>query len=207
MTPYDLSDIMALNRKGHQTTRSERSDRAPRRVCRDHGPISESEAIPAGRWKFRCPKCKRFLGLADASDPTEIGKTESASTDITVESVRSVGTRHNIGPTKRAGNLRAGHPEVTAVLPALSMSAPVQMDATMNPMREEVINVTMFTKPERFRVLRLTEEEDFVVDELAKRVLKLVKEDPEFRVVFEVARRTKEENQDTWDFEDELNSE
>jgi len=77
----------------------------------------------------------------------------------------------------------------------------------MNLMREEVINVTMFTKPERFRVLRLTEEEDFVVDELAKRVLKLVKEDPEFRVVFEVARRTKEENQDTWDFEDELNSE
>src|SRR5436309_1687013 len=132
MTPYDLSDIMALNRKGHQTTRSERWDRSPRRVCRDHGPISESDAIPAGGWKFRCPKCKRFLGHADASDPIEISSTDLASSDLPEESAREVGTPQHIDPTKRGGNPRANHPEFTAVVPALSMSAPVQTDATMN---------------------------------------------------------------------------
>lgn len=56
--------------------------------------------------------------------------------------------------------------------------------------------MSVLSKQSRFRVMRLSEEEEFFLDVLAGKVVMSIKEDPDFRVVFEAARLIKEEKGD-----------
>jgi len=47
----------------------------------------------------------------------------------------------------------------------------------------EVTNVAVLSDGKRFKVMRLSEEEEFVIDELAKRVVEKLKEDPQWKAI------------------------
>ena len=44
-------------------------------------------------------------------------------------------------------------------------------------------NVAVLSDGKRFKVMRLSEEEEFVIDELAKRVVEKLKEDPQWKAI------------------------
>ena len=167
------------------------------RLCRLHGAVRTDSAIPSGSWKFRCPRCMRFLGLPDSNRSARIGNSESSPSSSDQNS-RGVGPRHRPRARRSHTSLRETRllPEPIVVNqsgPGPSMTSSISQEDVTNPVRGEVNNVSVLSKPERFRVMRLTEEEAFVLDELAKRVLVAIKEDPDFRLIFRVAELARDE--------------
>ncbi len=163
------------------------------RICSRHGPIGIGSAIPAGRWKFRCPKCKRFLGRAAVNGSATVGNSEvssagpgQASTRLGIRIVPRI--RADLTVSKRAG-VAVELTDSRLVQPTIGSISPPR---ETSPAREEVIDVSVFSKPERFRVMRLSEEEEFVLDQLARRIVQLFKEDADYQLLVRVAKQQEE---------------